>query len=192
MCSRARQRVYADDCAKGDNAPYALNGVEVYIRQEAETSRALRDEIVQLVRRAMGVVATPQKAAAAPPMPVAAGEGLVAPPRRVSSRGGHRARRHQVLRAPRPAQRQCRAERDPHLGARVCGAMPSLNMRHGPCRWIRSNGWATSDCGRRSAAPDASFTTFCSAANDGRLHLYYGVTDDGVHGEWRQFVEQRG
>jgi hypothetical protein len=25
---------------------------------------------------------------------------------------------------------------------------------------------------------------------DGALHVYYGVTDDGIHGLWRQFVEE--
>jgi hypothetical protein len=25
---------------------------------------------------------------------------------------------------------------------------------------------------------------------DGALHVYYGVTDDGIHGSWRQFVKE--
>jgi hypothetical protein len=26
---------------------------------------------------------------------------------------------------------------------------------------------------------------------DGKLHVYYGVTEDGVHGPWRGFVEEQ-
>ena len=35
----------------GDDVPYALDGTHIYVRQEAETHIALRDEIVALVRR---------------------------------------------------------------------------------------------------------------------------------------------
>ena len=26
--------------------------------------------------------------------------------------------------------------------------------------------------------------------SDGTTHVYYGVTDDGIHGPWRQFVKE--
>ena len=26
--------------------------------------------------------------------------------------------------------------------------------------------------------------------SNGRLHIYYGVTEDGIHGPWRQFVKE--
>ena len=25
---------------------------------------------------------------------------------------------------------------------------------------------------------------------DGSLHVYYGVTEDGIHGAWRQFIDE--
>jgi hypothetical protein len=31
---------------------------------------------------------------------------------------------------------------------------------------------------------------FVQRGSDGRVHVYYGVTDDGIHGEWRSFVEK--
>ena len=36
---------------KGEDPPYVLEGSKIYLRQEAETSLAMRDEIVALVRR---------------------------------------------------------------------------------------------------------------------------------------------
>ena len=37
----------------GDDVPYALDGTTIYLRQEAETNIAMRDEIVTLVKRAL-------------------------------------------------------------------------------------------------------------------------------------------
>jgi hypothetical protein len=79
---------------KGENPPYALDGIEVYIRQETETSRAIRDEIVQLVRKSIGGAQPGQPspvvqavaasvAQAKPPVvsPAVVDEHLTAPPR---------------------------------------------------------------------------------------------------------------
>ena len=35
------------------------------------------------------------------------------------------------------------------------------------------------------------FYDMAQRGSDGHLHLYYGVTDDGIHGDWKQFVEQQ-
>ncbi|HNT05262.1 MAG TPA: hypothetical protein PKJ21_03655, partial [Anaerolineae bacterium] len=34
------------------------------------------------------------------------------------------------------------------------------------------------------------FYDMAQRGSDGHLHLYYGVTDDGIHGDWKQFVAQ--
>jgi len=47
---------------KGDDPPYVLEGSKIYLRQEAETSLAMRDEIVALIKRAQ--MASPQQVAA--------------------------------------------------------------------------------------------------------------------------------
>ena len=32
---------------------------------------------------------------------------------------------------------------------------------------------------------------FVQRGSGGKLRVYYGVTDDGIHGEWRQFVKEK-
>ncbi len=53
---------------KGLDIPYALDGHKFYVRDEAETSLAVRDEIVALVREALGFDADHDDAAPAPPV----------------------------------------------------------------------------------------------------------------------------
>ncbi len=175
---------------KGENPPYALTGTEVYIRQEAETSRALRDEIVQLVRRALGVLAPSPKAATPPPAPVP--EGLVAAPRtgvevvEVTEREGTKYYSLRDLRNGNVVQNVTRTS-----ARRLWRyAITENEMRPVQAEQVKWSGnlglWKVQ---RRSGR---KFYDFVQRGSDGRLHIYYGVTDDGVHGEWRQFVEQRG
>ncbi|HHX43168.1 MAG TPA: transcriptional regulator, partial [Chloroflexi bacterium] len=49
---------------KGSDVPYVLEGSNIYLRQEAETSLAMRDEIVSIVARALRQSAAPEAAAA--------------------------------------------------------------------------------------------------------------------------------
>jgi hypothetical protein len=177
---------------KGENPPYALSGVEVYIRQEAETSRALRDEIVQLVRRAMGMLAVPPKVAVPPPAPAGAGEGLIAPPRtgvevvEVTERESTKYYALRDLRNGNVVQNVTRTSAR-RLWRYAITEYETRPVQVEQVKWLGSLGlWKVQ---RRSGR---KFYDFVQRGSDGHLHFYYGVTDDGVHGEWRQFVEQRG
>ncbi len=54
---------------RGDDPPYAIDDNKIYVREEAETSLAVRDEIVQLVTRGRGREAPPPAAEKAAPAP---------------------------------------------------------------------------------------------------------------------------
>jgi len=54
---------------RGDDLPYAVEESKIYVREEAETSLAVRDEIVQLVLRGQGAAPRPPVEAAAEPAP---------------------------------------------------------------------------------------------------------------------------
>lgn len=175
---------------KGENPPYALTGVEVYVRQEAETSRALRDEIVQLVRRAMGVLAGPPKATH--PAPASADEELVAAPRtgvevvEVTEREGTKYYALRDLRNGNVVHNVTRTSAR-RLWRYAITEYETRPVQVEQVKWMGNLGlWKVR---RRSGR---KFYDFVQRDGDGRLHIYYGVTDDGVHGEWRQFAEQRG
>ncbi|HNR96280.1 MAG: Divergent AAA domain protein [Chloroflexi bacterium ADurb.Bin180] len=188
---------------KGDNPPYALDGVEVYIRQEAETSRAMRDEIVQLVRKSIvgapSAQAAPAAQAAAAPATVAkppavaaapADEHLIPPPRtgveivEVTEREGTKYYTVRDLRNRNVVQNVTRMSAR-RLWRYAITENESAPVQEDKVTWRGSIGLvkAYRRAGRK-------FYDMAQRGSDGHLHLYYGVTDDGIHGDWKQFVAQ--
>jgi PHP family Zn ribbon phosphoesterase len=194
---------------KGDSPPYSLNGLDIYVRQEAETSRAMRDEIVQLIRRAVIAAPVPSSPAArdasgAKPHPVAAEaraatsevlteageEQAVAAPRtgvevvEVVERKGTQyytlrdlRNRNVVQNVTRPSARR--------LWRYAITEFETHPVQPDKVTWHGALGlWKTSSRQGRKRYDLVQRDT------DGKLHLYYGVTEDGIHGEWGQFVEK--
>jgi len=174
---------------KGENPPYALGGVEVYVRQESETSRAMRDEIVQLVQRAIVVPSVAQKAAAAMPASVGEEQPVVHPRTGVEvvemvERTGTKyytlkdLRNNNVVRnVTRPSARR--------LWRYAITEYETRPVQVDQVKWHGNIGlWKTY---RRSGRKRYDLV---QRDSDGKVHVYYGVTDDGIHGEWRHFVEE--
>lgn len=182
---------------RGENPPYALHGVEIYVRQESETSRALRDEVVQLVQRALAPLVVPPKAPV--PMaivPVAAattpGTGqLVAPPRtgveiiEVTEREGVKYYTLKDLRngnlvrnVTRPSARR--------LWRYAITEFENRPVQAEQVEWRGNIGlWKSYRRARYK------YYDFVQRGSGGQLHVYYGVTDDGIHSDWRQFIKEK-
>ncbi|MBC7262686.1 MAG: ATP-binding protein, partial [Chloroflexi bacterium] len=180
---------------KGENPPYALHGVEIYVRQESETSRALRDEVVQLVQRALApslavqrpLVVSPAPSAVA--VPVSPTSQVVAPPRtgveivEVVEREGVKyytlkdLRNGNVVRnVTRPSARR--------LWRYAITEFENQPVQIEQVKWRGNIGLWKSYRRARSKYYD-----FVQRGSDGQLHVYYGVTEDGIHSDWRQFVK---
>lgn len=182
---------------KGESPPYALHGVEIYVRQETETSRALRDEVVQLVQRALASSVVPQKVqtvlptASAMAAPVSAPSQMVPPPRtgveivEVMEREGVKyytlkdLRNGNVVRnVTRPSARR--------LWRYAITEFENRPVQPEQVKWRGNIGlWKTY---RRVRS---KYYDFVQRGSDGQLHIYYGVTDDGIHGDWHQFVKEK-
>ncbi len=61
VMSTEGERVIRVQVPLGDDPPYAIDDNKIYVREETETSLAVRDEIVQLVRRRESLRGTPQR-----------------------------------------------------------------------------------------------------------------------------------
>jgi hypothetical protein len=172
---------------KGENPPYALNGVEVYVRQEAETSHAMRDEVVQLVRRAIGMpVAAPRPTAVA-----TAEEQPLLPPRtgvevvETVEREGTTYYTLRDLRNNNVVQNVTRPSAR-RLWRYAITEYESRPVQEQQVEWHGSIGlWKSY---RRAGRKCYDLV---QRGGDGKLHVYYGVTDDGIHGEWRQFAQEK-
>lgn len=208
---------------RGSEAPYTLDSTQIFVRSENETSLAVRDEIVNLVRDALAVEfaarseSTPSRAAktadktqkedqqepedkesasdkhtvppdsdvpeAAPKMPGPpphTGVEIVASKTRPHGNNQYTMRDlrnnriiHNVTRSSaRKLWQYAIAEHDKHAVTKA------------DVRWL-------GDVGIVKASERAGKLRYDLVQRDsnGELHVYYGVTDDGIHGVWKDLIE---
>jgi len=195
---------------RGDDQPYALEESKIYVREEAETSLAVRDEIVQLVLRRFGPVGVSPVATTAvavapeperplvevPPKPsdgrprtpvmVPTAE-VVGPPRTgveivsTEERGGVRYHAMRDLRNGNIIKNVTRASARKlwhyAITEREAGG-PKLDA----VKWVGSVGLY-----KKRDKGGITRYDLVQRTSDG-LRVYYGVTDDGIHGEWKRVV----
>ncbi len=206
---------------RGTDVPYALDSTQIFVRSENETSLAVRDEIVNLVRDALAVEfaarvenaplkvvkaveeaeeivqaqtskdetkATSDQPAAqgaetAPKLPSApphTGVEIVSSKSRARGNNQYTMRDlrnnriiHNVTRSSaRKLWQYAIAEHDRNTAAKA------------DVKWL-------GDVGIVKASERAGKLRYDLVQRDsnGELHVYYGVTDDGIHGVWKDLVE---
>jgi hypothetical protein len=174
----------------GDDVPYAIDGTTIYLRQESETNVAMRDEIVALVK---------QTVESEPPEPSESPEGVesqpgaVEPPRtgvqivNTEERKGTRYHSMKDLRNGNVVHNVTRSsarklwryaitqhESNPVQAKKV--QWNSENERLGLWKSSKRAGKVRYDLVQKMPS--------------GELHVYYGVTEDGIDGSWRVFLEE--
>jgi hypothetical protein len=173
---------------RGDDPPYAVDDSKIYVRDEAETGMAVRDEIVTLVLRkasAPAAAAAPAAAEPAPSAPVSA-EAELRPPRtgvEVVSFEERDGERYYTVRDLRNGN-----------------AVKNVTLKSSRRLWH----YAISEHAKLPA-PDSIAWQGDLALLKKRFHggearydilqrtpkgirAYFGVTEDGVHGEWKKLV----
>ncbi len=190
---------------RGDDPPYAVDDNKIFVREEAETGLAVRDEIVQLVLRVAGArPASGPEPAAAPAvgepagaasteavMPVRLEPGrpaVITPPRTgveivaTEVRDGTRYHTVRDLRNGNVVKNVTRtsARRLWHYAITAHEATPDLAAEK--ISWMGEIGlW------KSYKKAGATRYDLVQRAADG-LRVYYGVTDDGIHDGWRALV----
>ncbi|HEX7587219.1 MAG TPA: RNA-binding domain-containing protein [Anaerolineae bacterium] len=194
---------------RGSDVPYALESSYIYVRSENETGLAVRDEIVQLVRDALAVEfaatgsvpaaeprapkhhAEPEAAEVKQPLHAPQAVPSVSPPRTgveiVSSDVRKGVRYYSV--------RDLRNMRIVHnvtlASARRLWQYAIEEAEKNPLdvtkvEWVGDIGvWKSYKRGGKSRQD------LVQRVGD-KLFVYYGVTEDGIHGPWRKLVEGDG
>jgi hypothetical protein len=177
---------------RGDDPPYAIDQNKIYLRQEVETSLAVRDEIVQLVVRThhpKAAVPVSSVAAAVADLPASTAfepsSTEVAPPRTgvevvaTENRKGTLYHTVRDLRNGNVVKNVTRSSAR-HLWRYAIteaeSKTPSPITWHGELGYIKKHqkvGAIRFDLAQRT--PDG-------------VRIYYGVTDDGIHGDWKRVV----
>lgn len=177
---------------RGEDAPYAVDDNKIYIREEAETGLAVRDEIVAMVVRHSREQPLPEVEEPAKPAPKP--EGKDQPPPRtgveiveVEERDGVRYYTMRDLRNGNVVKNvtETSARRLWHYAIQQRLALPEdlskLSVHwQGDLAILRKRGSGKS--ARYDLAQRLNST----------VRIYFGVTDDGVHGPWRGLIGGEG
>jgi hypothetical protein len=173
----------------GDDPPYAVDENKIYVRDESETSMAVRDEIVGLVtKKLQPTVAPPPEEEVAEAVPAKA---QIAPPRTgveivlTEERKGNRYYSMKDLRngnvvhnvTQQSARKLWQYAITESLKQPVKPKTVDWKDDIGLLKRVKRSGKWRYDLAQRDP--------------DGKLHVYYGVTDDGIHGPWRGLIEER-
>jgi hypothetical protein len=173
----------------GTDPPYAVDENKIYVRDETETNMGVRDEIV-------GLVMKKAKPAAPPPVEEEASEetapvnGQVAPPKTgveivaAEERKGNRYYSMKDLRngnvVHNVTQQSARK-----LWQYAITQSVKQTVKHENVQWKGDIGLL-----KRYKRAGKWRYDLVQRDSDGTTHVYYGVTDDGIHGPWRQFVKE--
>ena len=207
LFAREGAKVLRISVGEGEDKPYCLDGSKFYVRNDAETDLAVRDEIVALVLEAVNIETSPPSKAAA------------------SATGGRRPRggqsQPQAKDAP-PAAESGDPFYLPQMGVELVSSETRSGVNHYVVRDMR-NGRTVSNVTRRGARKlwnyaisqaedqpvDANKVPWkgnvallrsdkragkvrydLALRENGSVRVFYGVTEDGMEGQWAQFVEE--
>ncbi|MBL8152615.1 MAG: putative DNA binding domain-containing protein [Anaerolineae bacterium] len=184
----------------GDERPYAIEDNKIYVRDEAETSLAVRDEIVSLVQQGLHIQQRAVEPAPAPvPIPPARPAQTPAPrlePARPHSVAAPTGGVEIIDTEDRDGERYF-TMRDLRNGNIVKNVTRSSARRlwHYAIKQAEGNAvrpdrvqW-NADIGLWQKYQKNGETRYDLVQRaDGKVRVYYGVTEAGMQGEWQQFL----
>ncbi|MBL7201973.1 MAG: putative DNA binding domain-containing protein [Anaerolineae bacterium] len=176
------QRIIRIQVPRGQDPPYAIDGGKIYVRNEGETNLAVRDEIVELVKRALA--AQPEK-----PVRVQVTDILdIHPPRtgveitEVMERKGRPYYTMSDLRKGSHVQNVTRSSAR-RLWHYAIVEREKHQVQEGDIDWQGAIGLvkAYKQTGHRRY-------DLAQKTADAKIRVYYGVSDEGLHGEWKTLL----
>lgn len=172
---------------RGEDPPYAVDDNKIYVRDEADTGLAVRDEIVQLVLRNKEAVTGESESI------THGGDERVKPPRtgveiaKVEERNGVNYYTMHDLRNGNLVKNvtQKSARRLWHYAISELTNLPD-DLNKADIKWHGDIGVLKESKRGKSRRFDLA------QKSDGKIRLYFGVTEDGIHGEWKEIVGAEG
>jgi hypothetical protein len=173
---------------RGDDPPYAIDDNKIYLRDEAETTLAVRDEIVQLVKRKESARAAPVVEAAPVAEAAPAGNGSIGAPRTGVEVVASEQREGRWYHTMRDLRNGSVVKNVTQKSARKLWHYAISRHEKQPLDSLKL-AWA-GDLALLDKSQRAGKLRYDLAQRqpDGSVRVYYGVTEDGIHGPWRKVV----
>ena len=182
----------------GDDPPYAIEGSKIYVRQETETNLAVRDEIVQLVRRALRQSSGQALQPAPPPEEEAPAEEEVAveerpqvvePPKTGVEIAATVERKGTLYHTMKDLRNGNEVRNVSRSSARRLWQYAITQKEQHPVQVDQVDWRGDIGLWKKKQRVGKVRYDFVQRDAEGQLHVYYGVTEDGIHGPWREFLE---
>jgi hypothetical protein len=177
---------------RGDDPPYAIEGSKIYVRQETETNLAVRDEIVQLVRRALQPM--PPPAEEAPVEEEAAVEErphVVEPPKTGVEIVETVERKGTLYHTMKDLRNGNEVRNVSRSSARRLWQYAITQKEQHPVQVDKVDWHGDIGLWKKKRRAGKVRYDFVQRDAEGQLHVYYGVTEDGIHGPWRELIEEK-
>jgi hypothetical protein len=169
---------------RGEDPPYAIEDNRIYVRDESETSLAVRDEIVQLVLRS-------RRAEAAKPADEAEAENgstdQVEPPRTGVEIVASEERRGTVYHTMRDLRNGNVVQNVTRKSARRLWHYAISQREANPLNPAEVTWHGDIGLWKRRKYRNQTMYDLVQRT-DGGYRVYYGVTEAGIHGEWQRAV----
>ncbi len=190
----------------GTERPYAIEDYKIYVRDDSETSLAVRDEIVSLVLRGERLAedSAPREEApppspaqpAAPKSPAPAlavsapanGSGEVPPPQGGVEVIGTEQRNDTHYHVVRDLRNGNVVKNVTRSSARRLWHYAISQRESNPVKADKVQWQGDIGLWRRYQKGGETRYDLVQRGKDGRLRVYYGVTDSGMHGPWQVFL----
>jgi hypothetical protein len=196
---------------RGDDLPYAIDENKIFVRNESETVQAVRDEIVNIIKK-QTITEAEQK----PKKPgrTARAHAPIEPPQPIGPS-------EPIGSAPQPQSAGAQIA-PPKIGVEIVDSVTRGGLVYHTVRDLR-NGSVVRNVTRKSARKLWHYAItqyeqhpvdkaeikwlgelgllgaskragvqrydFVQRLPDGKLRAYYGVTEDGIHGAWQKVAE---
>ena len=173
----------------GDDPPYAVDDNKIYVRDEAETTPAVRDEIVQLSRRTEEALrAAPAESAPMVEAVSTAANGAIGAPRTGVEVVASEAREGRWYHTMRDLRNGNVVKNVTQKSARKLWHYAISQREKHPVDAAQLS-WV-GDLAMLGKSQHAGKHRYDLAQRqpDGSIRVYYGVTEDGIHGSWRRLV----
>lgn len=178
---------------RGDDPPYAVDDNKIYVRDESETGLAVRDEIVSMVRRGRAAEPQPVVEVEVEAEPQGEMDEATLPPRtgveivEAEDRNGVRYYTMRDLRNGNVVKNVTKssARRLWHYAITEFTGLPE-DLSSAPITWQGDLGVL----GEKKRGKGRRYDLVQRTPD--KLRLYFGVTEDGVHGNWKRLVGTEG
>jgi PHP family Zn ribbon phosphoesterase len=175
---------------RGDDPPYAIEGSKIYVRQETETNLAVRDEIVQLVRRALQPTPPPEEETPAEEeASVEERPQVVEPPRTGVEIAETVERKGTLYHTMKDLRNGNEVRNVSRSSARRLWQYAITQKEQHPIQADQVNWRGDIGLWKKTQRAGKVRYDFVQRDAEGQLHVYYGVTEEGIHGQWREFLE---